>query len=184
MQVGFDAASMNDITRAAGVSKGTIYVYFENKGELFQTIILEAKGRIFDDLRTVLENDGPVDDVLHQFVVRLATGMTCDETIKAMRIAIGVAERFPELVRSFFGGHPENLIDTVTRFIEARIQRGELSATDARLAATQLLELSTGHLWKMRLFGLMEHPPAETDIIVMADHSVAMFLARYGAEVG
>ena len=29
--VGFDAASMNDITREAGVSKGTIYVYFNNK---------------------------------------------------------------------------------------------------------------------------------------------------------
>ena len=28
---GFDAASMSDIARAAGVSKGTLYVYFDNK---------------------------------------------------------------------------------------------------------------------------------------------------------
>src|SRR5690349_16872873 len=34
IEMGFDAASMNDITRAAGVSKGTIYVYFANKEEL------------------------------------------------------------------------------------------------------------------------------------------------------
>ena len=32
---GFDAASMNDIARAAGVSKGTLYVYFDKKEQLF-----------------------------------------------------------------------------------------------------------------------------------------------------
>ncbi|HVG49092.1 MAG TPA: helix-turn-helix domain-containing protein, partial [Rubellimicrobium sp.] len=31
MEQGYDAASMNDICRAAGVSKGTLYVYFANK---------------------------------------------------------------------------------------------------------------------------------------------------------
>src|SRR5215470_5687124 len=35
---GFDAASMNDIARSAGVSKGTLYVYFQNKEQLFQAI--------------------------------------------------------------------------------------------------------------------------------------------------
>src|ERR1700721_4805477 len=38
---GFDAASMNDIARAAGVSKGTLYVYFANKEQLFQAIVHE-----------------------------------------------------------------------------------------------------------------------------------------------
>ena len=38
---GFDAASMNDIARTAGVSKGTLYVYFENKEQLFEAIVHE-----------------------------------------------------------------------------------------------------------------------------------------------
>src|SRR3974390_692038 len=38
---GFDAASMSDIARAAGVSKGTLYVYFENKEQLFEAIVHE-----------------------------------------------------------------------------------------------------------------------------------------------
>ncbi len=181
MNVGFDAASMNDITRAAGVSKGTIYVYFENKGELFQTIILETKQRIFEDLRATLNAEGPAEDILKRFSARLATGMTCEETVKAMRIAIGVAERFPELVRSFFGDHPENLVDTVRDFIVARIEAGELQAEKPRLAAIQLLELSTGHLWKKRLFGLMDAPPGEAEISEMAENAVALFLSRYSA---
>ena len=36
---GFDAASMNEIARAAGVSKGTLYVYFKSKEELFEAIV-------------------------------------------------------------------------------------------------------------------------------------------------
>ena len=41
LQHGFDAASMNDIARAAGVSKGTLYVYFDNKEQLFEAIVHE-----------------------------------------------------------------------------------------------------------------------------------------------
>ena len=36
---GFDGASMNDVARAAGVSKGTLYAYFNSKDELFEAII-------------------------------------------------------------------------------------------------------------------------------------------------
>src|SRR5260370_7219755 len=38
---GFDGASMNDIARVAGVSKGTLYVYFESKEQLFKALIPE-----------------------------------------------------------------------------------------------------------------------------------------------
>ena len=38
---GFDAASMGEIARAAGVSKGTLYVYFKSKEELFEAIVEE-----------------------------------------------------------------------------------------------------------------------------------------------
>ena len=38
---GFDAASMGEIAREAGVSKGTLYVYFDSKEELFEAIVEE-----------------------------------------------------------------------------------------------------------------------------------------------
>src|SRR3569833_2638363 len=49
---GFDAASMADIAKAAGVSKGTLYVYFKDKDELFSAIVqgfcsFQAEG-VFD----------------------------------------------------------------------------------------------------------------------------------------
>ena len=68
---GFDAASMNDIARAAGVSKGTLYVYFKHKEQLFEAIIeqeceLQAEG-IFD----LDPNDHDVEAVLTRLGFRV-----------------------------------------------------------------------------------------------------------------
>src|SRR6266568_423759 len=41
MDLGFDGASMNEIARSAGVSKGTLYVYFTDKNRLFEAIVEE-----------------------------------------------------------------------------------------------------------------------------------------------
>src|SRR6516165_4679283 len=50
--LGYDAASMGEIAKAAGVSKGTLYVYFKDKDELFESIVekectFQAEG-VFD----------------------------------------------------------------------------------------------------------------------------------------
>jgi AcrR family transcriptional regulator len=43
VDAGFDGASMNDIARAAGVSKGTLYAYFDSKVRLFEALIREDR---------------------------------------------------------------------------------------------------------------------------------------------
>src|SRR3954447_22684892 len=67
MDLGFDGASMGEIARAAGVSKGTLYVYFADKFRLFAAIVEEetvhrgASNFNFDparDAETVLREFG------------------------------------------------------------------------------------------------------------------------------
>src|SRR5215471_12109378 len=41
---GFAAARMEDIARAAGVTKGTIYLYFESKEAVFKSLVRESVG--------------------------------------------------------------------------------------------------------------------------------------------
>src|SRR6478735_6963116 len=40
---GFDGASMGEIAKVAGVSKGTLYVYFDSKESLFEALTTEEK---------------------------------------------------------------------------------------------------------------------------------------------
>ena len=45
LALGFDAASMNDIVKAAGVSKGTVYAYFPSKEKLFEAMVYVDRRR-------------------------------------------------------------------------------------------------------------------------------------------
>src|ERR1700752_3143493 len=95
IDMGFDAASMNDITREAGVSKGTIYVYFASKEELFEALIEEERHRIFNDLYVALDGAGDIHDTLVRFGVALATKITSEKVTRAQRTVIGICERIP-----------------------------------------------------------------------------------------
>jgi AcrR family transcriptional regulator len=70
MKLGFDAASMNDVTREAGVSKGTLYVYFANKEELFTAMIESERAAFVASMRTALAEDARgIETGLHDFGV-------------------------------------------------------------------------------------------------------------------
>ena len=64
---GFDAASMNEIARAAGVSKGTLYVYFDSKDELFAALIREEKREQAEQICRFDNDDPDVEAVLRIF---------------------------------------------------------------------------------------------------------------------
>src|SRR5262249_21833003 len=53
---GFDAASMGDTAQEAGVSKGTLYVYFESKERLFGEVVSEERAK-FQALHFVFDPD-------------------------------------------------------------------------------------------------------------------------------
>ncbi|MGO6906759.1 TetR/AcrR family transcriptional regulator, partial [Rhizobium ruizarguesonis] len=95
MKMGFDAASMNDVTREAGVSKGTLYVYFTNKEELFSAMIETERAAFVAAVRTALaEHDDP-EAGLYEFGISFVTHMTDEKVINAMRTVLGVRDRMP-----------------------------------------------------------------------------------------
>ena len=103
---GFDGASMNDIARAAGVSKGTLYVYFRHKEQLFEAIVeqeceLQAEG-IFD----LDPNDHDVEAVLTRLGLAYVRFLCRPEKASAIRTVIAIAERMPELGRKFYESGP------------------------------------------------------------------------------
>src|SRR5262245_64960452 len=61
---GVDAASMGEIARQAGVSKGTLYVYFDSKEELFAVVAREACKAQAENLLDLDPDDHDVEAVL------------------------------------------------------------------------------------------------------------------------
>ncbi|WP_193176768.1 TetR/AcrR family transcriptional regulator [Oricola nitratireducens] len=180
MQVGFDAASMNDITREAGVSKGTIYVYFENKEDLFGALIDRERSALFASLADALKEGGTVRETLMRYGVLLATRMTSVQVVRAQRMVIGVTERMPALGRRFFDTGPDSAKVLLSNYLERQIEAGLLDIPDRVLAAQQMFDLCTAGLFRSCIFGVREASPPADEIERVVTSAVEMFLARYG----
>ncbi|TDK39495.1 TetR/AcrR family transcriptional regulator [Rhizobium deserti] len=179
LKLGFDAASMNDITREAGVSKGTIYVYFQNKEDLFAAMVDRERTVFLNAVRTALDGTEDIKTGLYEFGIAFVTHMTDEKVITAMRTVLGVRERMPVLCQRFFKG-PENLRTVMRNFLERHVVAGALSIDDIDLAAGQFLDLASGSFFKLRLFGTLEATPPREEMDRVIHGAVRVFMAAYG----
>src|SRR5579863_6741866 len=116
---GFDAASMNDIARAAGVSKGTLYVYFKNKEELFEAIVQQECEAQAEGIFELNPNDHDVEAVLTRLGVAYVKFLCRPEKASAIRIVIAIADRMPELGARFYETGPARGIAKLAAYIDA-----------------------------------------------------------------
>jgi AcrR family transcriptional regulator len=175
---GFDAASMGEIARQAGVSKGTLYVYFDSKEHLFQTIVEEECKTQAEQVFALDSDDHDVEAVL----LRLGKGFTrflCSPTrVSPMRTVISIADRMPELGKRFYETGPAFGIAKVARYLEDQVAAGILDIQDCELAAAQFLDSCQSTTYKPLLFNAAGLPTEER-IDHVVGRAVRTFLAAY-----
>ena len=179
MRDGFEGASVDDIARAAGVSKATLYSYFPDKRLLFSEVARVECERQASEAVAVISQTGSVKDALCQAAHAMVGFFLSDFGQQVYRICVAESYRFPELGRRFYESGPamgrERLKQVMTPFIEA----GALKIDDMNLAANQFAELCKSDLFTRQLCGVSrEASPQEIEHVV--NGAVEMFLARYG----
>ncbi|TGQ54818.1 TetR family transcriptional regulator [Mesorhizobium sp. M1C.F.Ca.ET.193.01.1.1] len=179
---GFEAASMNDITREAGVSKGTIYVYFANKEELFEALIEEERGTIFKNMYEVLDHFDDLRKTLVKFGTVLSAKITSAKVIQAQRTVVGASDRIPELGARFYERGPKRGHDKVMVFLNEAVERGLLKIDDVDLAAYQFTELCLAGLFRQCIFSYRTKAPSQAEIEHVVRSGVNVFLKAYGTE--
>ena len=97
---------MNDIARAAGVSKGTLYVYFKHKEELFEAIVEQECEAQAEGIFDLDPNDHDVEAVLTRLGIAYVKFLCRPEKASAIRTVIAIAERMPELGRQILRKRP------------------------------------------------------------------------------
>ena len=180
MSVGFEAASMNEITSEAGVSKGTIYVYFADKEELFAELIDRERGSMLISAQQLLEHSESMEEALAAFGKHVTLRLCSDHVVRAQRMVLGVAERMPNLARRFFGPDPFSGVSILKTYFDAKVAEGELEIGDTELAARQFMELSMAGIFKRRLFGSLSEEQGFAQVDTMVASAVKMFLSYYG----
>ncbi|NMG22035.1 TetR/AcrR family transcriptional regulator [Brasilonema bromeliae] len=121
---GYAGASMDRLAVAAGVSKPTLYNYFQNKEGLF-TALIERLAQ--EKLQAILESQdsqglqGETEVVLRRIAIKLLNTITGDQQLLAfIRLVIGESGRFPKLARSFVSSLDKPIILALTQHLATR----------------------------------------------------------------
>jgi AcrR family transcriptional regulator len=180
LQHGFDAASMNDIARAAGVSKGTLYVYFPNKEQLFQAICGEECESQAECLFKFDPDDRDVEAALTRVGIDFVTLVCQPEKASCTRAVIAIAERMPEIGRAYYETGPARGTVLLSDYLKSQVEKGVLAIEDCEVAAAQLIEAYLATLFKPVLFNFGK-PPTPERIRYVVGIAVRAFLAAYRA---
>ena len=175
---GFDAASMGEIARKAGVSKGTLYVYFKSKEDLFEAI---AEEQCSLQAEQVFELDDANRDVA-AVLTRLGHAFThfmCNRSTSPIRTVIAIADRMPEIGRQFYETGPAVGIAKLAHYLEAQVAAGVLEVEDCNVAAGQFLDSCLSVTFKPVLFNFSAPPPDER-IAYVVGIAVRTFMKAYG----
>lgn len=176
---GFEGTSMQDVARAAGVSKGTLYVYFDSKEAMFEALVVKECGRLQDAVRRIGLGVGRVEDELRAIALQMIATLLQPEVLGALRMMIGAGEKFPDLARKIYDAGPARSVRTLGEYLQLRHQRGDLVIGDCDQAANEFVDLVLSGLQRRAL--LMMPPLMQPEIDDFASRRVDRFLASYPA---
>lgn len=136
---GFASTRLEDVARRAGVSKGTLYLYFENKEELFKAVVRNSIVPALGEAElSIAEFDGHSADLLKSVVHAWWARLGATKASGIIKLVMAEAGNFPELAQFY----QDEVITRGTRMIsnmlERAIARGEFRSVDVTLT-TQVL---------------------------------------------
>jgi AcrR family transcriptional regulator len=137
---GFAATRMDDIAKAAGLSKAAIYLYFPSKEDVFKALV-ETRIVVLRDRIAHVAEDLMGDPItgLRQ-AIRLWGLTNTDPRIAAIpRIVLAESGRFPDLADYYHRVVIERTQKVLVALIEAGIAKGLFRAIDPLVAARAMI---------------------------------------------
>ncbi|HKO89977.1 MAG TPA: TetR/AcrR family transcriptional regulator [Polyangiaceae bacterium] len=127
---GFAATRLEDVAARAGVSKATIYRYFDNKDALFEAVIKEAISPRFAEAEMLVEAfQGTTFDLLRTFF-QVVRGVLAGPLPAVLKMVVSEAGTFPQLARLWVDLGVSRVTGLVRRIVERGIARGEFRDVD------------------------------------------------------
>lgn len=147
---GFEAARLEDIAARAGVSKGTIYLYFHSKEDIFEALVRSVPQANLALLQQVLDDpDQPADVLLERFLQIIGTFIRDERLSRFPRLVISAAGRFPKLADMYRNNVIEPAAAQLATIIEAGVARGIFLPVHPQQAAyAAVAPLLFAAIWK------------------------------------
>ena len=158
---GFAGARLDDIAARAGVSKGTLYLYYANKEELFKATVREHVLPSVAAAEDLARTEGVSASQLLEWLLRGWFERLGDDKVSAIpKLIISEARNFPELARFYDTEVVSRFRKAHRMILERGVATGEFRALpieEAMMIMAAPMMLMT--MWRHSILPHLDHPP-------------------------
>ena len=166
---GMAAATMQEIAEEAGVAKGTIYLYFRDRGELVEKTFESAITQLHTRVDAALELDVPFEQKLRSMLAAVSGFFRENREFfrlyMSMRFPEGSAQQQRRQKRTCQPQY-QTRVQRVAEVLQRAMDRGEIGVTDSRRLALFIIEGSNAVILERVL---SEPPSSDDDVDFLAD---------------
>ena len=154
-RLGFDQANINTIAEQAGIGKGTIYLYFENKRELFLAMLRYIAQSQLASIRAALATDGTVLERLERLF--LAFVQLAEEDSDSFNVYMSALYGVNRAFKTEATKLLRDYVAVSALMLEQCQARGEIHATQMEAKALMVLSLTESYVLSAKVLGQTEH---------------------------
>jgi AcrR family transcriptional regulator len=132
---GYAATRLEDVAGRAGVSKGTVYLYFANKEDLFKAVVREGIVSPLKEMRSIVEQfEGTTFELLRLLIMGWWERVGSTRLSAIPKVMISEARNFPEIARFYVDEVVGPGLETLGAIMRRGAARGEVRAIDPQVA--------------------------------------------------
>ena len=143
-QEGLAAAKVEHIAERAGISKGTVYLYFPSKEELFLEVVRSTWLEMLDSIAAVTETKSARRD-LETMCASFWSFLRSPSFATAHRLVVSEIQSFPEIAREFAEEVRRPILETLSGILDRGVAAGEFNPGDNLVRARMLFSLLMQH---------------------------------------
>lgn len=177
---GYATTRLEDVAARAGVSKGTLYLYFANKEDLFKAVLREGFISPLAEMReTVQRYEGPTFELVEMLVRGWWQHIGATRLSAIPKLIVAEARNFPEVARFYVDEVVRPGRETIAAILRRGVARGEFRPVDPQIAGQLLMApLFMVALWRN---SLAVCTPDRIDALPLLEAHIEMM--RHGLEV-
>jgi AcrR family transcriptional regulator len=149
VEKGFAATRSEEVAARAGVSKGTLYLYYPSKEELFKAVVREnLASHIAEGLQIAAQHQGSMAELLGLVMREWWQRVGLGPAGGISKIMMAEARNFPELAQFYM----DEVIEPTHRLIGGLLERGMASGEFRRVPVSETVQVLIGPMLQMVLF--------------------------------
>lgn len=133
---GYSATRLEDVAALAGVTKGTVYIYFESKGQLFLSVIENnTKCQVDGAIAIVQDHQGTMASLIRILLATWWDSVLSKTTGGLLKIVISESTKFPAIAKFYLDSVIKPLQAILADLMRKGVASGEFREIDAEVVS-------------------------------------------------